>query len=107
MESNIPRPPYDDELNKTLTSLKFPVIITPELIPALRAGATPGADEIVAGQPVAHEERSIKGPGRDITVSIFRSRTTNSIQRPAIICSTAAVSFPATASEAFLTSSLS
>jgi acetyl esterase/lipase len=70
---------------QNITSLKFPIIITPELIPALRARATPGADEIVAGQPVAHEERSIKGPGRDITVSIFQSRTTNSIQRSAII----------------------
>jgi acetyl esterase/lipase len=85
MESNIPRPPYDDELNKTLTSLKFPIIITPELIPAIRARATPGADEIVADQPISHEERLIKGPGGDITISIFRSKTSTSSQRPAII----------------------
>ena len=76
-----PRPPYDEELGKTLVTLKFPVTITPDLISVIRARATPSLDAIISGQPVSHEERTIKGPGGDITISIFRSTASASSQQ--------------------------
>jgi len=76
-----PRPPYDEELGKTLVTLKFPVTITPDLISVIRARATPSLDAIISGQPVTHEERTIKGPGGDITISIFRSTASTSSQQ--------------------------
>ncbi|KAE9371016.1 alpha/beta-hydrolase [Stipitochalara longipes BDJ] len=85
MESNIPRPPYDAELNKVLTSLNFPPIIAPEHIPAVRARPTPGPDEFLLGLPITHEDLLIKGPGGDIPISIFRSNTSISTPHPAIL----------------------
>jgi acetyl esterase/lipase len=85
MQSNLPRPPYDEELNKTLIGLKFPVTITPDLIPGIRARPTPGVDEIISGQPISHEVRSIKAPNGNITISIFRSTNSNSQTRPGIL----------------------
>jgi acetyl esterase/lipase len=78
MQSEIPRPAYDEELGKTLATLNFPVTITPELIPAIRSRATPSGDEITSGHPVSHDERIIQGPHDDITLSIFRSTTSTS-----------------------------
>jgi acetyl esterase/lipase len=85
MQSTLPRPPYNDELAKTLNSLKFPATITPDLIPAIRARPTPGGNEIIFGQPISHEERSIKVPNGNITISIFRSTNSQSQTRPAIL----------------------
>jgi acetyl esterase/lipase len=85
MQSTLPRPPYDDELVKTLTSLKFPATITPDLIPAIRARPTPGGNEIISGQPISHEQRSINVPNGNITISIFRSTNSQSQTRPAIL----------------------
>jgi acetyl esterase/lipase len=85
MQSTPPRPPYDEELNRTLAGLKFPVTITPDLIPAIRARPTPNGDEIISGQPISHEERSIRGPNGNFTISIFRSITSKSQTRPGIL----------------------
>ena len=87
MQPSLTRPPYDEELGRTLAVLSFPPTITPELFPAIRGRAIPGADEIILGQPVSHEERSIKGPGGDITISIFRSTNSTSTSQslPGII----------------------
>jgi acetyl esterase/lipase len=82
MQSNLPRPPYDEELGRTLAVLKFPAVITPELIPAIRARPTLGPDEIISGQAISHEERSIKGPGGNIPISIFRSTASTSTNQP-------------------------
>jgi acetyl esterase/lipase len=79
MQSNLPRPPYDQELNKTLTGLKFPATITPNLIPAIRARPSPSYNEIISNQPISHLERLIPGPdGNTIIISVFRSTTTKS-----------------------------
>jgi acetyl esterase/lipase len=87
MEPNIPRPSYDEELNKTLASLAFPAVITPDLIPIVREKAelTPSPDQILANQPVRHDERTITGPSGNITLSIFRSESSTSPLRPAIL----------------------
>jgi len=85
MESNIIRPPYDTELNKTLTSLNFPPIITPDQIPTVRARPTPGPEQFLAGLPIIHNNISIKGPGGEIPISVFRSNTSTSTQCPAIL----------------------
>jgi len=85
MQSALPRPPYDEELAKTLTGLKFPVTITPDLIPAIRARPTPGGDEIISGQPISHEERSINGPSGNIPISIFGSTNSKSQTHPGIL----------------------
>jgi acetyl esterase/lipase len=85
MQSALPRPPYDLELAKTLTGLKFPVTITPDLIPEIRARPTPGGDEIISGQPISHEERSINGPNGNIQISIFVSTNSKSQTHPGIL----------------------
>jgi acetyl esterase/lipase len=85
MQPTLPRPPYDEELGKTLANLKFPVTITPDLIPATRARSTPGGDEIISGQPISHEERSINGPNGKITVSIFHSTNSKNQTSPGIL----------------------
>ena len=85
MASNIPRPPYDPELNKILTSLSFPPIITPEHIPAVRARPTAGPEQFLVGLPIAHENLFINGPGGDIPISVFRSSTSASTKRPTIL----------------------
>lgn len=73
MQSSLPRPPYDPELGEVLSRLDFPTTITPDLIPVIRAKPIPAIEDTLSGQPIFHEERSVKGPGGDIIVSIFRS----------------------------------
>ena len=87
MGSEIPRPSYDEELGKTLATLNSPVVITPELIPTIRTKATLSVEGILSGHPVSHEERSIKGRGTEITLSIFHSTTSTSTSqsRPGIL----------------------
>lgn len=87
MQSEIPCPPYDEELGRTLTSLNLPVIITPESIPAIRARASLDVKGILSGHLVSHEERAIQTPGGEITLSIFRSTTSTSTSqsRPGIL----------------------
>jgi acetyl esterase/lipase len=83
--SNIPTLPFDPELGKVLASLDFPAVVTPDLIPALRARVPPGPDKFLVDQPVTHEERTIEGPGGAVPITIFRSDTSTSSHRPAII----------------------
>jgi acetyl esterase/lipase len=87
MKPEIPRPPYDEELNKTLAALTLPVNMTAESIPVIRSKPVPSIDEIISGHQVSHEERAIEGPGGDITISIFRSTTSTSFSktRPGIL----------------------
>ena len=85
MESNIPRPPYDEELAKVLATLTFPAVITPDLIPTIRKAAPPDPEKFLVGQPVTHEERTIEGPGGSVPISIFKSESSNSTHRPAIL----------------------
>jgi acetyl esterase/lipase len=73
MRSSLPRPPYDPELAEVLSALTFPTTITPDLIPAIRARPVSAIEDTISGQPISHEEHCIKGPGGDITISIFRS----------------------------------
>ena len=72
-----PAPPIDAELQVVLDVVSASIAPTLTLgdIPALRAGSfTPSLNELIAGRPIAHEERSIPGPhgAPDLVVSIFR-----------------------------------
>jgi acetyl esterase/lipase len=72
-----PAPPFDAELKIVLDVVvqSIPSTLTVEDIPALRAGSfTPPLSELLAGRPIAHEQRIIPGPlgAPDLVVSIFR-----------------------------------
>ncbi len=72
-----PAPPFDGELKIVLdvVSASISPTLTRGDIPALRAGSfTPSLDQLLAGRPITHEERSIPGPegAPDLVVSIFR-----------------------------------
>jgi acetyl esterase/lipase len=83
MDPNIPAPPYDPELNQTLQTLKFPVTITPELIPTIRARLAPTLESLLSPHPsITNTDLSIPGPLGPITLSIFRSSTPTSPNKP-------------------------
>ncbi|KUJ14453.1 alpha/beta-hydrolase [Mollisia scopiformis] len=79
MEPKIPAPPYDEELAKTLSTLNFPVTITPDLIPAIRARPPPTLSSLLAPHPtITHTSLSIPGPLGPIPLSLFRSSSPSS-----------------------------
>jgi acetyl esterase/lipase len=81
MQSTLPRPPYDPQLGEVLSNINFPITITPDLIPVIRARPVPAIEDTIFGQPISHQERSIKGPGGDIIISIFRSTASKSFNQ--------------------------
>ena len=82
MASTLPRPPYDKELLDVLAGLKLPFNITRELIPVIRKMPLPAIEDVIKDQPISHEERSIDGPGGSISLSIFRSTSSNTTTVP-------------------------
>lgn len=80
MPSLLARPPYDRELKTSLDAmgLKPDTHVTPSDIPALREEHTPNIpliQSLLVKYSIEHEERTIAGPGGDLTLSIFRSKT--------------------------------
>ena len=87
MQSILPRPSYDEELEKALTGLNLPANITPELIPTVRGKAIPTVKDIIGAQAISHEECLIDGPGGAISLAIFRSTNSKVVgeTHPALI----------------------
>jgi hypothetical protein len=52
MQSALPRPGYDEELERALTGLNLPPNITPEMIPAIRGKAIPAVGDIIGKQAI-------------------------------------------------------
>ncbi|MCW2540838.1 MAG: alpha/beta hydrolase [Frankiales bacterium] len=71
-----PAPPFDSELAVVLAGLAevMPATITPELIPVMREAPAIPLEDIIAGRPITHTERTIPGPegAPDLTISIFK-----------------------------------
>lgn len=77
--TDLPRPPFDPELEAFLTVIgqSMPPTITPELIAPMRAGMKsmlPSVDTLLAGRAIDHREQVIDGPVGPITLSIFSPR---------------------------------
>ena len=77
MTAHQPAPPFDGELSAALPAIgeTLPPTITPDMIPRLREVRYAGVriDDLIAGRPIRHEERSVPGPegAPDIILSIF------------------------------------
>jgi acetyl esterase/lipase len=65
---------FEPELAAVLAA--FPVFppFSAETIPALREGTNITAEQVVAATNLTHEEITIKGPGSDLILSIFRPK---------------------------------
>jgi acetyl esterase/lipase len=75
-------PPYDPELLALLIESGDPrESFTPEAILTRRAEWLPAPiDDVIAGRPISHEERTIPGyEGADITISVLRSTSNDSL----------------------------
>lgn len=69
------RPPYDPELAAMLDASPLPQTITPDMIEGLRAVSFAAPiDEVLSTRAIDREDRTIAGPGGELTVSIFTPR---------------------------------
>jgi acetyl esterase/lipase len=88
MDTKLPAPPVDPELEEILAKLGTPPKLTLEMVMAQRTNPppTPSVEEILSSRPsVRHLERQISGPNdKDpkITISIFEPKTASSKPRP-------------------------